>query len=407
MGAKRKQMFKIVLCLAALGFVFFMVHSLAGEVDVETTPPIKAEVAAEPGPPPQADTLDATRRLLLERFDGYLKEPKAYARLALDECAQFPEGDLFPFVFPAMAYSNLALAGATDRQHARQQIAILIDLALPAVIKRLQPPENKLENLESYKRQATYLGQINLALGCYRLVGGDDRFDHIQRRISDVLYRALVKADGKPLASFPNYSWPFDTIPVLASLKLDDLQRRTKRTDALVKKHLAWVEQHGLDESTGLPYSRLGKNLQLPRGCDLSLRLCLLAQIDRKKAEALYQNYTKYFWLERGVAAGFAEWPRGISRFEDNDSGPIILGIGTAASGLGIGTVLAMNDQARLKRLADQMAMRDTIFALLLSKTDGGQTLGGMIPFSPEYFTGFLFGDAILFYAITWQAWEK
>ena len=352
MGAKRKKMFKIVLCLAALVFVFLMVHSLADEVEVETAPPIKAEVVIEPGPPPQADTLDATRRLLLERFDGYLTDPKAYARLVLDECAQFPEGDLFPFVFPAMAYSNLALAGTTDRQHARQQIAILIDLALPAVIKRLKPPQNKLEKLESYKRQATYLGQINLALGCYRLVGGDDRFDLIQRRISDVLYRALLKADGQPLASFPNYSWPFDTIPVLASLKLDDLQRRTKRTDALVKKHLAWVEQHGLHESTGLPYSRLGKNQELPRGCDLSLRLCLLAQIDHLKAEALYQNYTKYFWLERGVAAGFAEWPRGISRFEDNDSGPIILGIGTAASGLGIGTVLAMNDQTRLKRLA-------------------------------------------------------
>ncbi|MBW1809277.1 MAG: hypothetical protein JRJ87_13865 [Deltaproteobacteria bacterium] len=408
MGTKRKKFFKIVFWLAAPVVVWFIVHTMADKVTVETTPPPQDKVVVEPVPPPQAlDTLDSTRRLLLERFDSYLTDPEAYARLVADQCAQFPEGDLFPYVFVAMAYSNLALAGATDRQHAREQIATLIDLALPAVIRRLRPPENKLEKLESYGRQATYLGQLNLALGCYRLIGGDERFDRIHRRISDILYQALVKTDGRPLDSFPNYSWPFDTIPVLASLKLDDLHSRTSRTDQLVKKHLAWLEQHGRHESTGLPYSRLGKHKELPRGCDLSLRLCLLAQIDRSKAEALYQNYTKYFWLERGIAAGFAEWPRGISRFEDNDSGPIILGIGTAASGLGIGTVIAMNDQARLKRLADQMAMRDTIFALLLSNTDGRQTLGGMIPFSPEYFTGFLFGDAILFYAITWQAWEK
>jgi hypothetical protein len=39
-------------------------------------------------------------RKLRGRFDRYLEDPGAYRRRALEECREFPEGDLLPFVFP-------------------------------------------------------------------------------------------------------------------------------------------------------------------------------------------------------------------------------------------------------------------------------------------------------------------
>ena len=42
---------------------------------------------------------------------------------------------------------------------------------------------------------------------------------------------------------------------------------------------------------------------------------------------------------------GFREWPRGVSGATDADSGPIVFGIGSAASGLGIAGARAMGDE--------------------------------------------------------------
>ncbi|MEM7180543.1 MAG: hypothetical protein AAF518_06500 [Spirochaetota bacterium] len=410
MSSKSKKFFGVTLLLFASWTVYLAIKELTissndSPKDFQQTVTTEVETVQQFPTTLSPNPLVATKQLLLKNFDAYLSDPENFAKLVAKECSDFPEGDLFPYIFPAMAYTNLALAGTIDRQHARKKIAALIQMILPAVRRRLKPPENKLKNLESYSKHATYLGQLNLVLGCYQLVGGDKRFEKIQRRVSDIFYQALLETDGKPLESYPTYSWTFDTIPVLLSLKLDDLHSGTKRSQLLVKKHLAWIEKHAVHKPTGLPFSQVGETQQLPRGCDLSLRLCLLSQVDRSKSETLYENYKKHFWLERGIAAGFAEWPEGEDHFEDYDSGPIIMGIGTAASGLGLGTVIAMNDQQRLQRLVSQMAMRDTIFSVLKNNTGGNQTLGGMIPFNPKYFTGFLFGDAVLFYAITWQNW--
>jgi hypothetical protein len=137
-----------------------------------------------------------------------------------------------------------------------------------------------------------------------------------------------------------------------------------------------------------------------------------MAQLDPGYAEQLYSNYTRTFWLERGILAGFAEWPHGQDRYQDADSGPIFNGIGTAATGLGIGTAIAMRDGPRLERLTAQLAMRDVLMLALEKTSEPGKTgaptlLGGMIPIDPQYFTGFLFGDAILFYSVSWRSWTQ
>jgi hypothetical protein len=370
--------------------------------------------AAHAAEAPAGDkVIEETQARLLAGFEQSLKDPKAYDQSAMKECRAFPEGDLFPFIFPAYAYTNLALAGKVDRTTAQARVAALIDLALPHVVAKVRPPQGKLENLRTYGNHATYLGQLNTALGCYRLIGGDDRYAKLQQHISDLLHTALVERDGRPLESLPEYSWPFDTIPCLVSLRLYDMQTGKDRSAAITQKHLAWVRDHATDPATGLPWSRVdngtGRSIEQPRGCDLALRVMMLAQLDPDGAKVLYAKFAQKFWLDRGLMAGFAEWPDGATKFEDMDSGPVVQGIGMSATGFGVGAARVAADKDRLGRMGRQMAGMKATMQALKALTPPDQQSGPMkaLTIDDRYVTGFLYGDVSLFYSITWMPWEK
>ena len=148
-------------------------------------------------PPPSPRTPEAVpsphdaaaRKLLLAEFEALLAGPGTYEATVRRECRAFPERDLLPYILPALAYTNLGLSDPAFRPKARRRVAQLIDLARPAVARRA----GKLEDLDGYRRQAVYLGQYNLALGGYRLLGGDDRYARQHQAISDALHAGLAR----------------------------------------------------------------------------------------------------------------------------------------------------------------------------------------------------------------------
>jgi hypothetical protein len=82
---------------------------------------------------------------------------------------------------------------------------------------------------------------------------------------------------------------------------------------------------------------------------------------DRDAALRLYLRYRRIYWVELGVAAGFREWPPGTDRPADIDSGPIVLGVGAAATALGIGAARLtgeVSDEAALLASAKLMEVR-------------------------------------------------
>lgn len=357
------------------------------------------------------DILSVFRKKMTIEFDSFLKKPEAYRDLVQEECRGFPEGDLFPYIFPALAYANLAKSDQTGKAHALKQMAKLIPLARSSVIRRVNPPSGNLQKLKDYKKQAVYLGQYNMLLGAWRLIGGDDRYQPEHKAVSDALHAALTKQGGCPLESFPNLTWPFDTIPCLVSLQLYDRHTGIPRSREAIKNHLIWVNEKALDPVTGLPGSliniKTGEQQEKPRGCDLSLRLCLLPHIDKKEAARVYKKYTKAFWLEKGMIAGFAEWPYGKTEYQDMDSGPIFLDIGLAATGLGLGASIAANDTGRIIRMSEELANLNTLklLARQLGADPANMRIQKTIVKGEHYTTAFLFGDACLFYALTWVKW--
>lgn len=353
---------------------------------------------------------------LRHQFDRYLVDTADYRERVMAECRAFPEGDLFPYVFPVCGYANIAIANPTQSAHAREQILKLINLAIPSVTQLVKPPSGALDKLVNYQDHAVYLGQLNIALGYYRLIGGDDRFEPIHERVTHTLHDALVATDYKPLWSYPHASWPFDTVPCLLSLKLRDHCQGTNQYGHAIEQHLQWVRKNATDPQTGLPYSQLDSmgaaDHELPRGCDISLRLMLMPYLDAQYADVLYQNYISKYWRRLGPCGGFSEWPRGIDKFSDMDSGPIFLGIGMAATGFGVGSASAMGDVRRERlfsaelRLARASVLVATNVTRIMNIFTKNFSPSG-VNFSPEYFTGFLFGDVCLFHAASWHPWPS
>jgi hypothetical protein len=345
------------------------------------------------------EVLKVNASTLREQFDHWLKEPDTYRQRAMRECSPFPEGQIYPFALPALGYANLGLGDAKQRQHCAAQMQKLIDLLISTLIEDIRPPGGDLNRLPHYQKEGTRLATLNLTLACYALICDDGRYGSLHERVSLLLRRALTELSGKPLASYPAYTWYFDTLMALLSLELYDRAHGLAQTGPLVEQHFAWLRSHATDTGTGLPVAYQGG---LPRGCDLSMQVCLLQQLDSRTAQRLYADYVRHHWVNFGFIAGFREWPksRGPSSAGDIDSGPLILGIGPTATGVGIGAAKAVSDANRLRTLARQLKLLPD-FLRRLEQGDQ-QLFGDSVWVSSQYVTGFLYGDAVLFYAITW-----
>lgn len=113
---------------------------------------------------PNERALTTIQMRLLAEFDASIQDIEDYQQRVTEECAIFPEANLFPYVLPALAYGNLALA-------------------------------------------------------LYQRIGGEDAtLLQIHQHLNQLLSQALVQSKGKPLNSYPHLTWPFDTLPCVVSL---------------------------------------------------------------------------------------------------------------------------------------------------------------------------------------------
>lgn len=176
-------------------------------------------------------------------------------------------------------------------------------------------------------------------------------------------HRALVEqlvslADGDPLAHVSSYAgtkqrWPADHAAALAAIARYDTAHGTRLLDAPLARWRT-VVLGGLHPGTQLPRSDVATRLHggaLPRGCAQSLLTRYLLEVDPALAHAWWQRYRARFLVRHGPVVGLREWPPGVERRGDVDSGPIILGIGVAASGLGIAAARGVGDEALARAL--------------------------------------------------------
>jgi hypothetical protein len=122
--------------------------------------------------------------------------------------------------------------------------------------------------------------------------------------------------------------------------------------------------------------------------------------------------YLKHNFCKKAtVAQGFREWISDEKKTPDFESGPILARIGGTATVLGLCVCQAHRDRSatdqivkQARTLAKARKSRDIVSRVLIKGMDGAIRDMG-IPTEQRYITGFLYGEAMAFYALSWHSY--
>ena len=204
-----------------------------------------------------------------------------------------------------------------------------------------------------------YASHLNLILGAQDRVGGPHDGE-LHGRLSGAL---AARAGREVSGHVPSYRksgmrWPADQSATLASLRRFDDAHGGAHGGAegkLLTPGLAAAWQQFLEAHSagGLPWSEVTgqqKRGRLPRGCALSFGIRYTAEFDGALARRWWGLYKERYLVDRGLV-GFREWPPGVDLPADADSGPIVAGVGAAATGFGLLAARAVGDEELAGRL--------------------------------------------------------
>jgi len=193
---------------------------------------------------------------------------------------------------------------------------------------------------------AAWQGHLALLLeGRQRL--GPTRHASFSEALLDSLAEDVLARSNHLLPTYGKRTWPADNEVIWAALALG-AQREARpswiEAAAAMQAALHSLEQQQLPPSEVHPDSLRSKDV--PRGCALAWTVAIRGLHRPDEATALYRRFKAAYWQGWGPVVGFREWPKGVDRSADSDSGPIVLGIGTAASAFGIGATRLIGAQA-------------------------------------------------------------
>jgi hypothetical protein len=343
-------------------------------------------------PPSSTREMAFARRHLGAKFEGY------------------GPTDVFASDFAVVALSHFA-AGLMNVYVAEPARRDEVNELLDEVARRAKSPRAAPSSIAEGKEldaSATlddsnlYLSHLGVILGVRRIVAcaGDAsrascRAAEADERLhTKVVAHLRARSLASPLhhaRSYPGSDmWPADQSVTLLALRLYDETHGTHLVDAPLAGFLATMSER-TDASTGLFHSSVSPldYATTPRGCAASWTSLYLSQVAPEVARAQYSHYREHMSTDVLGFGGFREWPVGRSRGMDVDSGPIVFGVGMAATGLGLGPARIFGDAARYATI------RRTALTF---------GVPSLFP-SHGYITAPLLGEAILFHGRTARLW--
>jgi hypothetical protein len=260
----------------------------------------------------------------------------------------FPEGYVFTWALHGLAAAQVAraLPPSDERREdalraAREAVAhVDSDAARATFDSDMEPKYGAF-----YTSWSLYLrSSVLRASGAWGTAPFDlERFE----RDCDSLATALSRSENPYLQSYPGSAWPADTAPGVAALAIADSIFGGRYRSTVSR----WVRavRHKVDPRYGaLPHEAYfidGSAVGDPRGESLALMSFVLADVDtslaRQQYEILRRNFVDYTWGVPGVR----EYPHGVNRRGDIDSGPIVLGYSGPAVVVGAGAAIANGDE--------------------------------------------------------------
>lgn len=260
-----------------------------------------------------------------------------------------PEGMIFSYAFYSYGLIGLTLRLPQEtaiRQDVLRQLETLIPKAERAIDEY---PFNYNSNIKP-RGGVIAAGNANLMRAGYVLIGGkkQDVIDAFHRG-SDELAKSFEESKWPLLSSFEfmHERWPVDNVCAVESLRLHDKIYGTKYMTS-ARRLLSLIETD-IDKENGMMNSGIleaGGRADVPRGCALSWSLSYIPAFLREFSEKQYALYRQNWFVPVIGTVGIHEWwPDEQKKYSTINEGPVVLGIGTAASGLGMVVTRVQGDR--------------------------------------------------------------
>ncbi len=279
-------------------------------------------------------------------------DPQDQAKLEafLEDPIKVFRADRTPPGFRIIALSNLAeYCGRRGHDRCLRRTAEI------AALPELSPYQQKDPLRVDLGQHNLYLAHWLVVLTEFRARLDDPGYDPLIHRIAEHLRKQTGRAGDHHIPSYPNdpARYPADQSVVLFSLHRYDRIFGTRDSEPLVKAWLRYMATKGAS-GDGLHRSEVAGAYSwspLPRGCAMSWTIRYMATFAPEQARPLWERYTDRFEINVYFLGGFREWPLGFDGPADNDSGPIVLGVGVAATAFAVAASRAVDDDIRHQRL--------------------------------------------------------
>lgn len=252
-----------------------------------------------------------------------------------------PEGMLFTYAFYAYGLIGLTLRKPEDSALRAEVVRRLEELIPQAEQCFSQFPFSYCSEMHP-RGGIIASGNTNLMRAGYCLLGGKkseiiEGFHRGSKELADC-YSSSPQA---VLQSFPHMSerWPVDNCMAIESLRLHDKIYGSNYFAATqrFREHIA----SDIDKDSGMTNAGInidGSRADVPRGCALSWSLAVMPGFASKFATQQYDLYRRNWFIPVLGTFGIREWWPGQEKFSKISEGPVLGGVGAAASGLGIVT---------------------------------------------------------------------
>lgn len=252
----------------------------------------------------------------------------------------YPEGAVFTYSLYGLAWADVLADTPASQAHYQEGVNALdqaIYFLLSEEARRPFSPDLPLAYGAFYQGWSAYVLGRRLQLGSPESI--DSNFIKIFRDKCKLIATAFTATDRPYLSSYSSGTWPADNLLCLAALALHD-QLFNPSFDYTLQAWLRRIKAH-LDPITGLiPHAYQPNYSGAARGSSQSLMLNFLPLIDSTFARSQFDLYQQHFLSYRFGLPGIREYPKGTPGVGDIDSGPILFGIGGAASVVGARTMV-------------------------------------------------------------------
>jgi hypothetical protein len=261
---------------------------------------------------------------------------------------------LYSYAFAGYALASAGRTTPTFRAESKKLLDALIEkvIAFPS-LSLFRAGERRISQ---YKFSASVVlrGHLSLLLlGSRSLAPLTEAQESLLRDLIQGLAQDFSADPNHLLPSYGTTTYPADNelAATAIAIYLKIVQGDPSIQSALddIDKALSAIEVDGLPPSVVSADTLQG--VDLPRGCALSWTVAFRSYRDSASAQQLYTHYRSSHWVSLGPVVGFREWPRGVDRLPDADSGPIVFGIGTAASAIGMIAARLTENEGDYQRL--------------------------------------------------------